>query len=90
MECRATFNNSVVASAIFYGAVCWSSSISAAGRKTLDKLIKASSILGYPLDTVQVMGERRMMHKLSSLQVSHHMQVTSSALGSSLSNRLIH
>ncbi|KAK3527069.1 hypothetical protein QTP86_008800 [Hemibagrus guttatus] len=49
-----TFFDSVVASAIFYGVVCWCSSISTADRKRLDKLIrKASSVLGMPLDTIQ-------------------------------------
>ena len=65
-----TFYDSVVASAIFYEIVCWSSSISAAGRKRLDKLIeKASSILGCPLDSVLVLEESRMLDKLSSLTV---------------------
>ncbi|KAK3538163.1 hypothetical protein QTP70_032557 [Hemibagrus guttatus] len=49
-----TFFDSVVASAIFYGVVCWCSSISTADKKRLDKLIrKASSVLGMPLDTIQ-------------------------------------
>ena len=50
---------------IFYGVVCWSSSsILAADRRRLDKLIKkASSTLGCPLDSVQVVGESRMMDK---------------------------
>ncbi|KAI5105020.1 hypothetical protein C0J45_4692 [Silurus meridionalis] len=53
-ELLKTFSDSVVASAIFYGVVCWGSSISTADRKRLDKLIrKASSVLGIPLDTVQ-------------------------------------
>ena len=48
-----SFYDSVVASAIFYGVVCWSSSISAADRRRLDKLIKkAGSTLGCPLDSV--------------------------------------
>ena len=88
-----SFYDSVVASAIFYGVVCWSSSISAADRKRLDKLIKrASSTLGCPSDSVQVVGESRMMDKLSSLlmQESHPLQDTISALGSSFSKRLIH
>ena len=80
-----SFYDSVVASAIFYGVVCWSSSISAADRRRLDKLIKkSSSVLGCPLDSVQEVGESRMMDKLSS-----HLQDTISALGSSF-NRLIH
>ena len=80
-----TFYDSVVASAIFYGVVCWRSSTSAAGTRRLDKLIKkASSILGYPLDPVQVKRESRIMDKLSSLLVkgSHPLQVIT-GLGSS-------
>ena len=65
-----SFYDSVVVSAIFYRVVCWSSSISAADRRRLDKLIKkASSIQGCPLDSVQVVEESRMMDKLSSLLV---------------------
>ena len=72
---------------------CWSTSISAAGRKRLNKPIKkASSILGCPLETVQVVGESRMMDKLSSLleKESHTLQVTFTALCSSISHRLKH
>jgi len=51
--------------------VCWGSSISMADRKILDKLIKkASSVLGCPLDSVEVVGERRMMAKLSSWRMT--------------------
>ena len=88
-----SFYDSVVASAIFYGVVCWSSSILAADRRRLDKLIKkASSILGCPLTPMQVVEESRMMDKLSSplVQESHSLQVTITALGSYFSNRLIH
>ncbi len=38
-----TFYDTVVASAIFYGVISWSSSISVADRRKLDKLIKKSS-----------------------------------------------
>jgi len=42
-----TFFDSVVASAIFYGVVFWSSSMAAADKKRLNKLLKkASSVLG--------------------------------------------
>ena len=42
-----------------------------ADRKILDKLIKkASSVLGCPLDSVEVVGERRMMAKLSSWRMT--------------------
>ena len=88
-----SFYDSVVASAIFYGVVCWNCSTSAADRRRLDKLIKeASSTLGCLLDPVPVVGESWMMDKLSSLlmQEFHPLQVTLTALGSSFSNRLIH
>ncbi|KAI4888458.1 hypothetical protein NFI96_007525 [Prochilodus magdalenae] len=63
-----TFFDTVVASAIFYGVVCWGSSISTADRKRLDKLLKrAGSVLGSPLDPVQVVGDRRMLSKLASM-----------------------
>ncbi|KAI5098355.1 gastrula zinc finger protein XlCGF28.1-like [Silurus meridionalis] len=92
-ELLKTFFDSVVASAIFYGVVCWGSSISTADRKRLDKLIrKASSVLGIPLDTVQEVGERRMVAKLSSLlqNASHHLYETVTSLSSSFSDRLLH
>ena len=77
----------------FYGVVCWGSSISAVDRKRLDKLIKkASSVLGCPLDPVEVVGSRRMITKLSSMMVneSHPMQDTVTDLCSSISDRLLH
>ena len=70
----------------------WSAG-AAADRRRLDKLImKASFILGCPLDPVQVVVESRMMDKLSSLLVQqfHPLQVTVTALSCSYSNRLIH
>ena len=88
-----SFYDCVVASAIFYGEVCWSSIIWAAGRKRLDKVIKkAGSILRCLIDPVLVVAESRMMDKLSSLLVkeSHPLQVTISALGSLFSDRLTH
>ncbi|KAI4890274.1 hypothetical protein NFI96_014045, partial [Prochilodus magdalenae] len=49
-----TFFDAVVASAIFYGVVCWGSSISTADRKRLNRVIKkSSSVLGCPLDPVE-------------------------------------
>ncbi len=57
-----------MATAIFYGVVCWGSSITTADRRRVDKLIrKASSVLGCPLDPEQVVGERRMIAQLSCL-----------------------
>ncbi len=83
----------MVASAIFYGVVCWGSSVSSADRKRLNRLVKkATSVLGCPHYSVEVVGERRMMAKLSSLMenMSHPMQDTLTTLGSSFSNRLLH
>ncbi|XP_036439777.1 uncharacterized protein LOC118817317 [Colossoma macropomum] len=83
----------MVASAIFYGVVCWGSSISTADRKRLDRLIKrASSVMGSPLDPVQVVGDRRMLARLASMleNSSHPMHETLAALGSSFSDRLLH
>ena len=88
-----TFYDTVVASAIFYGLVCWGSGVSVADRKRLDGLIKkASSVLGCPLEPVQVVGERRMTAKLSSMleNQSHPLQGTLTALQSSISDRLLH
>nr|XP_019946005.1 PREDICTED: connective tissue growth factor-like [Paralichthys olivaceus] len=52
-----TFFDTVVASAIFSGVVCWSSSISTADRKRLDKLIKkASSVLAQEGQTCDLGG----------------------------------
>ncbi len=84
-----TFFDSDLATAIFYGVVCWGSSIMTAVSKRLDKLIrKASSVLGCPLNPVQVVGERRMMAKPSSLLENNSHTLT--ALKSSLSNWLLH
>ncbi|TWW80116.1 hypothetical protein D4764_10G0011460, partial [Takifugu flavidus] len=49
-----TFYDSVVGSAIFYGIVCWSSSITDRDRKRMDRVVRrASSDLGCPLDSVE-------------------------------------
>ncbi|KAI3367084.1 hypothetical protein L3Q82_008122 [Scortum barcoo] len=87
-----TFYDSVVASAIFYGIVCWASSITDRDRRRMDRLVRASSDLGCPLDSVEVVGNGRMMAKLSSLlnNTSHPLQDTLTALGSSFSERLLH
>lgn len=80
--------DSVVASAIFYGVVCWGGSMSAGDRKRLNRLIRrASSVLGCPLDPVEVVSDRRMSTKLSFLldNISHPMQETLTALSSSFS-----
>ncbi|KAI3375022.1 hypothetical protein L3Q82_021068 [Scortum barcoo] len=57
-------------------------------RRRMDRLVRrASSVLGCPLDSVEVVGNGRMMAKLSSLlnNTSHPLQDTLTALGSSFS-----
>ncbi|TWW74415.1 hypothetical protein D4764_14G0004180, partial [Takifugu flavidus] len=88
-----TFYDSVVGSAIFYGMVCWSSSITDRDRKRMDRLVRrASSVLGCLLDSMEVVGNGRMMAKLSSMlnNTSHPLQDTLTALGSSFSEWLLH
>ncbi|TWW76569.1 hypothetical protein D4764_13G0012310 [Takifugu flavidus] len=88
-----TFYDSVVGSAIFHGIVCWSSSIMVRDRRRMDRLVRrASSVLGCPLDSVEIVGNGRMMVKLSSMlnNTSHPLQDTLTALGSSFSERLLH
>ena len=92
-ELLRTFFDAVVASAIFYGVVCWGSSISIADRKRLNKIIrKSSSVLGCPLDPVEVVGDRRMRTKLTNMlkNLSHPMHRSLTALSSSFSARLRH
>ena len=86
-----TFYDSVVASAIFFGVVCWSSSIKAADRKRLNKLIKrASSVPGSSLHPAEGVGDRRMIAKLSSMleNTSHPLHGTLTSLSSTFSDRL--
>ncbi|TWW81704.1 hypothetical protein D4764_01G0015190 [Takifugu flavidus] len=59
----------------------------------MDRLVRrASSVLGCPLDSVEMVGNGRMMAKLSSMlnNMSHPLQDTLAALGSSFSERLLH
>ncbi|KAI3368475.1 hypothetical protein L3Q82_025486, partial [Scortum barcoo] len=63
-------------------------------KKRLNRLIKrASSVCGCPLDSIEVMGERRALAKLSTIMdnTSHPLHQTVGALSSSFSsNRLRH
>ncbi|KAL1276344.1 hypothetical protein QQF64_035967 [Cirrhinus molitorella] len=88
-----TFYDSVVASAILYGVVCWSSSITERERKKLDKVIKRSSfVLGCRLDSVREVGARRVLKKLTSMldHDSHPLRDILLVLESSFSRRLLH
>ncbi|XP_056908721.1 uncharacterized protein LOC130536643 [Takifugu flavidus] len=88
-----TFYDSVVASVIFYGVVCWSCGSSERDRKRLNKLVRrACSLLDCSLDSIDEVGERRMLVKLTSIMdtPSHPLHETVGALSSSFSSRLLH
>ncbi|TWW71213.1 hypothetical protein D4764_17G0006960 [Takifugu flavidus] len=69
--CRSllrTFYDSVVASVIFYAVVCWSCGSSERERKRLNKLVRrAGSLLDCSLDSIDEVGEKRMLAKLTSI-----------------------
>ena len=67
------FYQSVVASTIFYAAVCWGGSATERDTSSLDKLIrKAGSVLGRCLDSLGVVVERRMWINLSDIMDNLH------------------
>ncbi|KAI3375677.1 hypothetical protein L3Q82_003980 [Scortum barcoo] len=80
-------------SVVSYAVVCWGGGCSERDKKRLNRLIKrASSVCGCPLDSIEVMGERRALAKLSTIMdnTSHPLHQTVGALSSSFSNRLRH
>ena len=85
------FYQSVVASTIFYAAVCWGGSATDRDTRRLDKLIrKAGSVLGRCLDSLGVVVERRMWTKLSDIldNTNHPLHHTLIEQSSSHSERL--
>ncbi|KAI3377878.1 hypothetical protein L3Q82_009015, partial [Scortum barcoo] len=89
-----TFYEAVVASVVSYAVIFWGGGcILSRDKKRLNRLIKrASSVCGCPLDSIEVMGERRALAKLSTIMdnTSHPLHQTVGALSSSFSNRLRH
>ena len=86
------FYQSVVASAIVFGLVCWGSRLRAADANKINKIIrKAASVLGFQLDSLLVVSESRMLCKLHSIldnnTQSLHQVLTSHR--STFSNRLM-
>ncbi|KAI3373301.1 hypothetical protein L3Q82_006606 [Scortum barcoo] len=74
-----TFYETVVASVVSYAVVCWGGGCSEREKKRLNRLIKrASSVCGCPLDSIEVMGERRALAKLSTIMdnTSHPLHQT--------------
>ena len=75
------FYQSVVASAVFFAAICWGSSLRAGNSKKLNNLIKKpGSVLGTALESLELVVERRMLHKLLNIMENtthplHHILV---------------
>ena len=62
------FYESVVASAILFAVVCWSSRLRVADVNRLSKTIrKASDVVGMELDSLAAVSDRRMLSKLRAV-----------------------
>ncbi|XP_078810605.1 uncharacterized protein LOC144994967 [Oryzias latipes] len=88
-----TFYDTVVASVVLYGVVCWAGGSAGRSLKRLNKLVrKAGSVLGCTLESIEEVADRRMLAKLTSIMdnPSHPLHQTVEALTSSFSTRLLH
>ncbi|KAI3357228.1 hypothetical protein L3Q82_015689 [Scortum barcoo] len=77
---------------LYKRVICWGR-CSEQDKKRLNRLIeRASSVCGSLLDSIEVMGERRALAKLSTIMdnTSHPLHQTVGALSSSFNNRLRH
>ena len=86
------FHQSVVASVLFFTAVCRGSSIGASDTNRLNKLIKtAGSVIGCKMDEFEAVVERRTMNKLLSIMDNpdHPLHLTPDRQRSAVSNRLM-
>ncbi|TWW73670.1 hypothetical protein D4764_15G0010660 [Takifugu flavidus] len=86
------FYQSVLASTIFFAAVCWGAGIKAKDANRLNKLIKkAGSVVGCRLDNLDEVVRDRMVLKLRTIMdsPSHPLHNTVDKLRSSFSNRLL-
>lgn len=82
----------MVASALFFGVVCWGEGTSARDRNKLNKFIKkASSTIGAELDSIQQVAEARMLRKLKCIlkNASHPLHNLEVFSQSTFSHRLI-
>ena len=62
------FDQSVAASALFFGALCWGGSTRArCTNKLYNLFMKAGSVLGKPLYTLELVVERKRINKLVSV-----------------------
>lgn len=93
--CRKMLNmfyQSVVASSPFYAVVCWGTGMKEGDAKRLYKLIKkVSSFIGQDLIPLEVVAEKRIMHKLLVIMdnTTHPLNDMLVALRSNFSWRLI-
>ena len=82
----------VVASTLFYAAVCWASSTGANTTNKLNKVVrKAGSVIGCKKNTMEAVVGRRMRNKLLSFldNPDHHLHPLLDRQQSSFSNRPI-
>jgi len=62
------YMSSVLVNAVLYVVACWGSSLRVADANRLNRLIwKASDVVGLEFDSLEVVSERRMLSKLSSI-----------------------
>ena len=90
-----TFYDSVLASVLLYAPVCWGDGRTDRNRRKIDKLVRSSSsVLGCPLDSVETVGDRRMLAQLTSIMDNPPTPPTPheavGALSSSFTHRLKH
>ena len=86
------FYRSVVESAISFAAICWGSSIRTRDLKRINKLIrKAGSVLGVTLEPLELIVQKRMLHKLMKMMKdsSHPLHQTVIKQKSVFSERLL-
>ena len=86
------FYQSVVASVLLFGAVCWGNSMTVRDSNRLDKLIRRCvSVMGGRVESVGSMVERRMRSMVHAIlnNNSHPLHETLAAQRSSRSNRLL-
>ena len=86
------FYSSVVVSAISYAAVCWGGGATMRDIGRLNRLIKkAGSVLGRPMDALEVVVERRRESMLLNIMdnTNHPLHHTLAGQSSSRSGRLL-
>ena len=86
------FYQSVVASVLFFGVVCWGGNINTRDANKINKLVrKAGSVVGIKLDNLEAVAEERTRRKLDAIlrNPSHPLYDELQQMGSTFSHRLI-